>query len=103
MVGDELDGRIARARGTASARGGLLDWGADISLTSLSLLRLGRVTGHEKHALYAAPPVLFAQAALRSDGYAPPVGSARAVIMIAAILAEKYNWKPFPQYAGKIT
>lgn len=88
IVGDELDGRIARATGTTSERGSALDWGADVALTPLALMRLGRENGHEKAALYAAPGVLFVQAQLRADSWRPPVGSARAAVMLAAIALE---------------
>lgn len=88
IVGDELDGRIARATNTTSERGSALDWGADVALTPLALMRLGRETGHEKAALVAAPGVLFIQAQLRADSWRPPVGSARAAVMLTAIALE---------------
>lgn len=93
IVGDELDGHLARTRGTESVRGSHLDWGADIALTSASLLRLGTTIGNPTAAIVMAPPVLLAQAALRSDGIAPRVGSARAAIMLAAIVAKHRGWK----------
>lgn len=82
---DEVDGRVARKMGQSSVRGGNLDWGADVALTPLALLRLGRETGHVTAALVAAPVVLYAQAELRAQGYRPPIGSARAAITLAAM------------------
>ncbi len=85
IVGDELDGRIARATGTTSERGSALDWGADVALTPLALARLGRDTGHEIAALALAPAILFVQAEMRSRGARPIIGSARAAIMLATL------------------
>jgi len=88
MIGDELDGRLARATKQTSERGSALDWGADVALTPLALARLGRETGHVALALAAAPPFLFLQAEMRSKGERPAIGSARAAIMTMAIVAE---------------
>lgn len=87
IVADELDGRVARATNTATQHGSSLDWGGDVALTPLALLRLGRETGHEQAALLAAPAALYAQAVLRGSDWRPPVGSARAVVMALAMLA----------------
>jgi phosphatidylglycerophosphate synthase len=87
IVGDELDGRLARATNTQSERGSALDWGADVSLTTMSLWRLGRETQHVTAALVSAPGILYVQALLRAKGYRPPIGSARAVVMVAAMVA----------------
>ena len=86
IIADELDGRLAREGRFATEHGSALDWGADVILTPLSLMRLGRETGHETAALLAAPPVLVGQAMLRGSGWRPSVGSARAAVMLAAII-----------------
>lgn len=91
LLADEVDGCLARAMGTASAHGSLLDWGGDVALTPFALGRLGRETGHEQAALLAAPPVLLGQTLLRARGYRPSVGSARAVVTLAAIVAHEWN------------
>lgn len=89
MLGDELDGRLARATKQTSERGGHLDWGADVALTPLALLRLGKTVGNVPLAMAAAPPLLLLQADMRARGERPAIGSARAAIMIAAMIAEK--------------
>lgn len=89
LLADEVDGRLARAMGTASAHGSLLDWGGDVALTPFALARLGRETGHERASFWAAPPVLLGQTMLRARGYRPSVGSARAVVTLAAIVAHE--------------
>ena len=86
ILGDEIDGRIARARGTESKRGSELDWGADVALTTGALYRFGKVIGQPMTAVIAAPAFLYAQAQLRADGYRPPVGSARAAIMLTTMI-----------------
>ncbi len=88
IVADEVDGRLARATGTTTSHGSSLDWGADVALTPLALLRLGREVGYPTAALLAAPPMLYAQAMLRSEGVRPSIGSARAVITLAALAAQ---------------
>jgi hypothetical protein len=91
---DEVDGRLARLTGKSSPRGSALDWGADVALTPLALLRLGRAAwpGEEERgktvALLLAPAVLYGQASLRGSDWRPPVGSARAAIMVGAMIAE---------------
>lgn len=45
ILADEVDGRLARATGTATEHGSALDWGCDIALTPAALARLGRETG----------------------------------------------------------
>lgn len=91
IVLDELDGPIARAMGQTSERGSALDWGADVSLTAVSALRLGQATGKPVAALGAAPVLLYGQAHLRGQGYRPPLGSARAVLMLATMAVEAYG------------
>lgn len=91
LVADELDGPIARDRGTAGPQGADLDWGADVALTPLALMRLGRSSGHPQLAVASAPAILAVQARLRSQGIAPPIGSARAAIMLATIAIEQYQ------------
>ena len=75
LLCDELDGRVARATGTATAMGSALDWGADVTLTAMMLEQLG--------ARPAAPLVLGVQAMVRGEGYRPPVGSLRALLTLA--------------------
>ncbi len=91
MLSDELDGRLARATRQTSERGSHLDWGADVTLTPLALLRLGRTVGNVPLAMAAAPPVLLLQADLRARGERPAIGSARTAIMLAAMVAERMN------------
>lgn len=86
---DEIDGRLARAMGTASKHGAELDWGADVILTPLALRRLGAALKHPNLALVAAPPILYAQANLRAEGRRPTFGSARAAIMVGAMILER--------------
>lgn len=91
IVGDELDGHIARKLGTTSERGANLDWGADVALVPAALHRLGKATGVGPAMLLAAPPVLLAQAAMRAEGVRPRVGSARALIMLATMAVERFK------------
>lgn len=87
IIGDELDGRYARATGTTSERGALLDWGQDVTLTPLALMRLGINVGMGPIAIVAAPALLYTQSHLKASGYRPEYGSARAVIMLAGVVA----------------
>lgn len=87
LVADEIDGRIARVMSQPSERGSALDWGADMALTPLALMRLGREIGHPILPLLAAPPLLYVQASMRAKGERPSFGSARAVITLAAMIA----------------
>lgn len=81
LVADELDGRLARATGTTSEFGGLLDWTTDVAASTLILNRTGR--------LWAAPVVVGGQVALRNEGWRPPLGSARALLTLATIWEER--------------
>lgn len=85
IVADEVDGRLARATGTTTEHGSSLDWGADVALTPLALMRLGNELGRPGLAPLAAAPVLFAQAMLRASSVRPVFGSARAAVTLAAI------------------
>lgn len=91
---DEVDGRVARAIGATSETGSALDWGTDVILTPLALRRLGGSFNVPNGALVAAPPILYAQAKMRADGKRPAVGSARAAIMVAAMVTEAFKGKP---------
>jgi len=91
MIADELDGTAARSMGTAGKQGADLDWGADVALTPLALMRLGRTIGQPQLTIATAPLVLAVQARLHSQGWAPPVGSARAGVMLATIAIEQYQ------------
>ncbi len=95
IVGDEIDGRIARATNTTSERGSALDWGADVTLTPLALMRLGRSINqeHPTVALLAAPPLLYMQATLRSNNYRPAFGSVRAAVMLSSMAIESWKGK----------
>ena len=86
---DELDEAIARRMGTTSDSGAAMDWGADIALTPLAMLRLSRDLGKPEVAAVGAPVALAVQAKLKSSGARPPVLSARAVIMLAALALEE--------------
>ena len=94
MVADEADGPVARSLGTAGPQGSALDWGVDVALTPLALLRLGKEVGHPTAAMACSPLVLAVQARLRAADWTPPVGSARAAIMLAAIIASATKKKP---------
>jgi hypothetical protein len=78
MVADEVDGRVARATGTASEFGSLLDWGVDLTLTGLAADRAGM--------LWLLPFVTPIQVQMRNEGSRPPIGSARALFTAAALL-----------------
>lgn len=93
VVADEVDGRIARASGTTTLHGSSLDWGADVALTPFALYRLGVETGHPTAAMVVAPPVLLAQSMLRANEMRPPIGSARAVVTLAAIAVHEFGGK----------
>ena len=86
---DELDGALARRMGTTSESGTAMDWGADIALTPLAMLRLSRDLGKPEVAAVGAPVALAVQAKLKGAGVRPPVLSARAVIMLAALALEE--------------
>lgn len=88
---DELDGRWARATGTTTQHGSSLDWGSDMALTPLALARLSRELGAGNVGLVAAPPMLLAQSMMRGDGWRPPIGSARAVVMLTAMGVRAYK------------
>lgn len=88
IVADEVDGRLARALGETSTRGRFLDWGADVTLTPAAFGRLGREVGVGPGlGLAVAPVALLAQAHLAAEGRRPPVGSLRAVGMVAGMVA----------------
>ena len=88
IVLDELDGRVARALNQTSERGSSLDWGADVTLTAFSSLRLGRALGSPTAGVLASLPFLYAQAHLRGQNIRPTVGSLRAVLMLATMAIE---------------
>ena len=87
IAADEVDGPVARAMGDAGQQGADIDWGADVALVPLALMRLGKEVDQQTAAIACAPMVLAVQARLRAGGWAPPIGSARAAIMLAAIVA----------------
>lgn len=89
IAADEIDGRVARAMNETSQRGSALDWGIDMALTPLALMRLGREIGRPVLPLLAAPPLMFVQAAYRAAGKRPAFGSVRAAVMIAAIVLSR--------------
>lgn len=93
ILADELDGRIARAMTATTEHGSALDWGADVTLTPFAMARLSRELGYGNAGLALAPPVLYAQAVMRGDGWRPPVGSARAAVMLAAMIAHESKQK----------
>lgn len=71
----------------ATKHGSALDWGADVTLTPFAMARLSRELGYGNAGLAAAPVALYAQATLRGDEWRPPVGSLRAAVMVAAMIA----------------
>ena len=85
---DEIDGYVARRLGIATPIGSILDSTADVALVPMSLLRLGRATGHEGAALAAAVPILYVQAETRDAEQRPPLLSFRAVIMLTTMAIE---------------
>lgn len=85
---DEIDGRLARALNATSDLGSQLDYGVDVALTPMALLRLGRSTGLGAVPLLAAPPIVLHQARMRAEGDRPTIGSYRAGIMLLAMGAE---------------
>jgi hypothetical protein len=91
ILADEVDGPVAKAMGDAGQQAEDIDWGADVALVPLALLRLGREIGQQTAAVACAPIVLAVQARLRAGGWTPPVGSARAAIMLATIAIEEYQ------------
>lgn len=81
---DELDGRVARATGQTTALGSQLDWAGDVALNAAVLAKLGAPY------VYALPPIVVGQAALREEGWRPPVGSARALVTLFALWKAKF-------------
>lgn len=75
---DELDGRLARRLGQTTEIGSLLDWTGDVVLTAMTLRRMNA-------PLWLYPAVTTLQVALREKGWRPPVGSARALLMLYAM------------------
>lgn len=88
MACDELDEPLARRVGGFGPTEQALDWGANLALTPLALVRLSRDLGHPSLATVGAPIVLAAQARAKARGIDPPIGSARAVIMAAGLIVE---------------
>lgn len=88
MACDELDGPIAQLLGTETRKDDSLHWGADVALTPLALFRLSKDLDKPAVAAVGAPLTLAAQAKLRAQGFMPPVGSARAVVMGIALFIE---------------
>lgn len=81
ILADEIDGAVARKLDQTSEVGRELDWGADVALASLTLLRLGAPA-------WAAALALGGQAVLHAEGSRPPVGSLRAVLMVVTMVKE---------------
>ena len=91
IAADEVDGRLARAIDATSEYGGNLDLMVDTALVPMSLMRLGTATGTGLWPVVAAPLILAHQAALKTAGERPQIGSWRALIMASAMLAEYAN------------
>jgi phosphatidylglycerophosphate synthase len=81
IVADELDGRIARATGEVTRFGGELDYAVDVTLTGLCAVRALGPMG-----LAVLPIVTMTQAALRTQGERPTLGSARAGFSVLGML-----------------
>lgn len=89
IAADELDGYVARKMNEATPEGKALDSTADAALAPLVLMRLGTATNTGLLPLLAAPPLLYANAvAQSSDAARPPLGSARAGLMLLTMLVE---------------
>lgn len=87
ILADEADGIIARERGETSSYGAKFDWTADLILTALTLRKL--------HApLWTIPAATAGQVYLNEQGYRPPVGSLRALLMLVAVIKEAKQSKP---------
>ena len=93
MALDELDGVVAARTGDTTRTANALNWGADIALTPLALYRLSQELGQPKIAAVGAPVALAVQARLKALDAAPPVGSLRALVMLAAV-AVKADKRP---------
>lgn len=81
ILADEADGIVARSRGESTEFGSNFDWGADIILAALTLLKL-------RAPLWTVPTATVIQVWLREQGKAPPVGSLRAALMLYGVIAE---------------
>lgn len=79
VVADEFDGDSARNLGEESELGSNLDWAIDLGLTTAVAIKLGGVY------LLALPLLTLYQAVLRTQGTAPPFGSARAALTCLAL------------------
>jgi len=79
VMADEFDGVSARNLGQTSGFGDRLDWGADLCLFALVGAKIGL-------GWVALPLTLFAQVFMKEHGLAPPFGSARAGLMVYALL-----------------
>ena len=64
--------------------GSNMDWGSDIILTALSLLRL-------KAPLWTIPAATAGQVYLRSNNFRPPLGSLRAGLMLYGVVVDGYK------------
>lgn len=85
---DEIDEPLARALGTEGRASDAINWGADIALTPLALLRLSRDLDTPAVAAVGSPVILALQAKAKAAGFRPRVLSARALVMLAAIALE---------------
>lgn len=83
LLADEVDGRVARATGTTSEFGGLLDWGVDLTLTGVVMERAG--------LLPWLPVVTTGQVYLKEKGFRPSIGSARAVATLYELWKSKFR------------
>lgn len=81
ILADEIDGALARKIGQTSRYGKELDYSVDLSLTSLSALRLFGMPG-----LAILPIVTALQAEKRSRDATTAFGSTRAAFMLGALL-----------------
>lgn len=89
IAADEVDGRLARALGQSSMVGSNLDWSTDVTLAAMTARKLGMPD-------WAIAGMAITQSTLRSEGWTPPVLSARAVLMIYGMwMRARYGgWRP---------
>jgi phosphatidylglycerophosphate synthase len=79
LLADEIDGDSARELGQTSAFGRELDWAIDVGLAAVIAIKLGGLW------IFALPAITAGQALLRSQGKAPALGSARALMTVIAL------------------
>ena len=82
ILGDEVDGRVARKMGTTSDFGADFDWGTDLVLTPLALRKL-------KAPWWAIGGTTVGQIWFRGALGRPSIGSVRAAVMLYGVIVEE--------------